>query len=303
MPLPIRGRGSVVDIARVLKAVPVLAGGLITALLLWFVLKDVAAFGWEQLALAAATLALGIATVFLLQRAARDPVQVPPADQDGIRHRIAPMIIMVGAVGIAIMAIVAMVLVYYSEEDSQTSTLTMSIFTAVLPVFATWVSTVIASYFSSETYRQAADAVRQGSGEPVEDLPITTRMVPVEKVTSLTLGKDDVPAEAAAVPMERVRKLFSNTITRVVIFDAKGSPVYILRGKLDMPPDAATVGDYVAKDERRTDATNFRFLPKQATVGDGRRTLKLYSTVDIFITDHGSPTEPVRGWVADDRLA
>ena len=70
-----------------------------------------------------------------------------------------------------------------------------------------------------------------------------------------------------------------------------------------MPPDATTVGEYLAKDERRADATNFRFLPKLATVGDGRRTLKLYSTVDIFITDHGSPTEPVRGWVADDRLA
>ena len=40
-------------------------------------------------------------------------------------------------------------------------TLLMGVFTAVLPVFATWVGTVLAFYFSNKSFRQAAKAAQE----------------------------------------------------------------------------------------------------------------------------------------------
>lgn len=44
-------------------------------------------------------------------------------------------------------------------------------------------------------------------------------------------------------------------------------------------------------------------LPISATVADGLRTLDLYKTLDILIIGRGGADEPVKGWVADDKLA
>lgn len=290
------------DMSKLSRLVAVVVGALLGAALLWWVLSSNTAGDPWALAKVAAAVLMAIGTVFLLRLALRGVDDTRPTDQDGVRNRIAPLVIGIGAAGILALSIVVMLLVYNNADDNN-RTVVMSVFTAVLPVFATWVGTVLAFYFSSESYRQAAQVARQQIGDLSDEEAITSRMFPYDKVTKLVLGKDNTPADPKGIPMASVRKLFGDTITRVIIFDGEGRPVYIVRRSLDVPDDAVTVADYLGKDERLADATNFRFLPGNANVGDGRRALKLHGTKDLFVTDRGGPNESVRGWVPDDRLA
>jgi hypothetical protein len=219
-----------------------------------------------------------------------------------MRQRIAPLVIGIGTSGVAAIALVVIAVV--SSRDDSDGKYVMGVFSSVVPVFATWVGAVIAFYFSSESFRIAAQAAgaQQTTGDN-SALADPARMIPYEKITKIELpaGQND-GAVAGALGMDKVRALFGDTITRVMVFDAKRHALYVLRKKLD-DASAQTVADYLALGHNAVDAKSFRTLPWSATVADGVRTLKLYKTFDIFLTDHGADDEPVRGWVPDDKIA
>ncbi|MFD2053541.1 hypothetical protein ACFSQT_10690 [Mesorhizobium calcicola] len=295
------------NIYKLFRLLPVVVGAALAIGLLVFYLRSVQSLdtnvAWAAAGICAVTFAVVAILRFGLGSLGSTDVAAPVADDVVTRQRIAPLVIGIGTSGIAAIALAAIVAVNTKDTDGK---YVIGVFSSVLPVFATWVGAVIAFYFSNESFRIAAQAAG-APGMTADNGALTgpARMIPYEKITKIelpsTLDKSAI-ADANALGMDKVRALFGDTISRIIVFDAKRRAIYVLRKKLD-DTSAKTVADYMAIKQNTADAKNFRILPLSATVADGVRTLELYKTLDIFITDHGAADEPVTGWVPDDKLA
>ncbi|MBV9250851.1 MAG: hypothetical protein JO227_16575 [Acetobacteraceae bacterium] len=90
-----------------------------------------------------------------------------PSDLDAaVRRWITPVLIGIGSAAIIVMAlglIIAFAVLANQKVggiDNKIDTLLTGVFSAVLPIFATWVGTVIAFYFTTANFKQAADIAR-----------------------------------------------------------------------------------------------------------------------------------------------
>jgi hypothetical protein len=255
------------------------------------------------------------------------PTQLP-ATADGdtlLRGRLAPLVIGIGTAGILVVAVATLIGISVGQAEPPEPAVYLGILSTVVPVFATWVGSVIAFYFSNESFRQAAQAsgaLKADDGDR-ESITSPTRMIPLAKITGIVLkgprkhpaesgadltkapeGGDVYPDKAEDVPMKDIVWMFSDTVSRVIIFDPQMRAVMVIRKKL-VPPeltDGATVQAYLEAAQNKADAVNFKTVPETATVGESRAVMRLFNTADLFVTKTGAETDPVKGWVPDDKL-
>ena len=181
----------------------------------------------------------------------------------------------------------------------------------MLPILATWVGTVIAFYFTNESYRQAAEATREATaGLRPAGPKVTERMIPFEKIARIERGRQD----ARAVTMAEIDALMKEPVTRVVIFDGPTrSPVFVIRHKLYpsnwIVDGKANVADLKVEDYLRgngganaVDAALFGFVPPGATLDEARGVMRDTKCADVFVTLTGQKTEMTLGWLTDDLL-
>lgn len=243
----------------------------------------------------------------------RDPHVAMAADADALRSRIAPLILALGAGAIVILSL-GIILAFSLISNSNTNvsgnidTLIMGVFTAVLPVLATWVGTVLAFYFTNESYKQAAETSRAAARvTPPERRPVADRMIPYEKIAK---DEADTREAADAIKMDKLFAMMSPPVTRVIVFE-KGAqnPIYIIRKKLipeawtqQAGPWPQTISDYRKLDGGRTgsDSTNFGFVSPNASVEEVREIMQTTNTVDVFVSRSGQKNEPILGWLTDD---
>lgn len=317
------------DAARWLKWLPAL-GALAVALilLLLFYLRNVPA-DWSS------AVALGVIAAFVfvvavtLQFAVRDPVEWFTDNEARLRGKLAPLVIGIGTFGILVIAGgVIWGITVRSPDGSVDPSIYLGILSTVVPVFATWVGAVIAFFFSNESFRQAAIAAGATTGPSSDSEPVTspTRMIPVEKITAITLGgpkpvpdaKAENPDAADATPpaptelypetldavrLADVARLLNNTVTRVVVLDKNKVVRAVLRGRL-LPGHTAedTVQKYLEHERNQADSVNFNMLPETATIGDARAMARIFKLADIFVTMTGQRDEAIKGWLPDDKL-
>lgn len=265
-------------------------------------------------------IAAGLAVRLLIPRAALFPdekslhrrlLSGPIGEQAGqpVRDRLARNVVVGGTFVIGLTAVVLMAALAFRKEPNWETT-ALSIFTSVLPVFSTWVGTVLAFYFTNESFRQAAQST-QSLTDRTETEPITRpgTMIPYERVIRIELTTDEVgdkdPQLAAAqIDLARVNDYFKPPgVVRVILFDNKKRPVFVLRHEF-MP--TIETGDklekYLNSGTNKAIARNFSWTARTATIQDGRRLLETRRVTDLFVTEHGRADEPVIGWVPDDNL-
>lgn len=240
------------------------------------------------------------------------------AGRDGLRDRIAPLVLVIGSA--AILALAAGVLflfragygIHPDGPDEKYDALVMGIFTAVLPVFATWVGTVLAFYFTNESYREAARASRPVAETP-EKIGESALMQPYEKITAIKLeanGKDALD-EARKIELSKARDLFNDTISRIFLFDKERRLVAIVRQRLvpamlttDARKAGATIGEYLASIDENAEAEARRYFDKDTPVTYLQEVARNRGAAvsDFFITQNGRKDGAVLGWVDADRL-
>jgi hypothetical protein len=128
--------------------------------------------------------------------------------------------------------------------------------------------------------------------------------IPRIEMTSAEIGQQAPQIAAASLDLDRIDTIFkkSNDM-RVVIFDDKEIPVFVLRRDA-MPPVVAgdTLSKYLMIDVNKSTAHSFVWIARTSTIADGRRLLGSENATDMFVTEHGREDEPVVGWVPDDNL-
>jgi hypothetical protein len=124
-----------------------------------------------------------------------------PVDADvALRSRMAPIVRRIGSAAIILLALGLIIefgiLDVQPGDNTQNvvrpkiDTLLTGVFASVLPVFATWVGTVLAFYFTNESFRQAAQAARDttaGLTDRLRAIPARTATVPRARMVVLQL--------------------------------------------------------------------------------------------------------------------
>jgi hypothetical protein len=157
---------------------------------------------WQALGMFVVAVGIAFAVVAMLRYALApliSPRPVPIAtDADAaIRSRIGPLVLSIGSIAIVVLA-AALMLAFVvlaslnplSQVASKIDTLLPGVFNTVLPVIATWVGTVLAFYFGSENFRQAAESTREALGQLAPENKIIDVMVPYERIGRLMSASD-----------------------------------------------------------------------------------------------------------------
>lgn len=221
------------------------------------------------------------------------------------RNNIAYVTMGVSVVSLVILAIIAIV---YGDKNNA-----MTIFNTILPVFASWVGTILAFYFGRENFESANNQVRkmiehlspeERSSASIDSIMRTPQQVIKYKDTS-NISKVSIG--------ELVEFLEKNNTSRLIITD-KNIVTHIIHqssfnkyiahgGSKD-----ELLADFLSSQEsegiKYTAGSAFITLPKKSTLKEAKeKMLKETSIQDIVITENGKSDEPMIGWVSNIRMS
>ncbi len=292
---------------------------------------------WQTLGMLVVTVGIAFGVAAMLRYALaplipRHAAVAAPAEADNnMRGRIAPIVLSIGSLAIVLLAgilIVSFVAMWMKDPTAPVSakvdTLLTGIFTAVLPVVATWVGTVLAFYFGSENFRQAAQQTREVLTDRLAPKQkIADVMVPFERIGRLDADNAD---DAKKIKMESVIHMMSEAARRVIVFDkAQQCPIFVIRSAVPPMPPGWIKGDFTMGDDLKPtgkdkdatidtylqvenkgrknddDAKNFKFIAEDATPEDALALMARERVDDLFVTKDGKPGR-VLGWATSHDL-
>lgn len=224
-----------------------------------------------------------------------------------------------GTVGIALVGLgFAITVIVMTEDFDKAISVLQYVFGALLPLWGTWIGTVLAYYFTRENFEAANKNVQQlvdkiTSDKKLQSILAKDVMIPLENLTYQEMKtsetwtkfklKDDCLDFVTAKGIKRVILLDEQKCARAVIhrdlisffmanIALSGKPVTGLTLQ-----DMHQIGDAEIKN---TMDNCVRFINEKATLFDAKQLMDQVKTCrDVFITSTGSPKEKVLGWITD----
>lgn len=219
------------------------------------------------------------------------------------RWQLARIVTILSIVGITV---VAALVIFFATDREAASQLVL---TAVLPLLATWVGTVLAYYYSSESIEAATRSVRDllTTEEKLKAIPVADVMIRFREMVYFTYT-DDLKVQ------DLLDKLMaSGKGYRLPFLGDKGQPVYILHKSAvdDALVERAKAGDDVTKltlkvlfekvsGLKELAQGSFGVIAEDATLADAQTEMRrIKDCQDIFVTDNGRKDGAVLGWVTN----
>jgi hypothetical protein len=220
------------------------------------------------------------------------------------RGKIALWVILLGIAGIVLCAGLAIGLATSGSRPE----ITRLVFTSALPLFGTWVGTVIAFYFA----QAATESTLRLTGRAVDPTALVGQvMIPKQQIVSLELSDSDLHE----IPLSKIReKMTSSGKYRIPILNSAGAVQYVVHestltayelSSADEPAEPArTVADLVSAPAFRNILKAIGFVGQNATVAEARKKMgSIKGCNDVFVTATGEETEPIIGWLTNTDLA
>jgi hypothetical protein len=216
-----------------------------------------------------------------------------------------------GVLGV-VMGIIYLYRIPGKEGIDEAQKVLQFVFTALLPLWGTWIGTVLAYYFSKENFESANKHVRDLVGqmttsEYLKSMKAVDVMMPYDKLIRMDIAPDTDPDTL------KIKDLFDhiikNQIRRSLIFK-EGKVVYTLHKSLlsdflyrhpDKPE--ATIADM--KNDGDKDIQNaFRngvgVINREASLLDAKNLIEnLWGCQDVYVTETGGKHEKVLGWISN----
>ena len=215
-------------------------------------------------------------------------------------------------VGASILGVVALsvVALAFADDQEQASQL---VFSAVLPLFGTWVGTVLAFYFARENLEAATQSTLALTGRETAT-PVAQVMIRADDFVAYDLGTGDaVENVSLAVVRDKMRELTPPS-RRLPIRDAGGAIICVIhdsaltayaesQGQRTDNLDK-TLGDLLSDPEYKALVEAVGFVSEKATIGDARRVMaSVENCNDVFVTATGKRDERAVGWLTNTLLA
>jgi hypothetical protein len=189
-----------------------------------------------------------------------------------------------------------------------------NVLTIVLPVFGTWVGTVLAFYFARQNLEAAAEAtastLRATGRQGVQ--PVTAAMLSEADWTTL-----DVPegTQVADVKISELRKQMSKKdppSRRLPIRDARRVVLYVIHDSTlnafadekKQPIDDLTLGALLGDATFKQLIEAIGFVAQTADISEARLVMRSIDNCnDVFVTPTGKHDERAIGWLTNTQLA
>jgi hypothetical protein len=160
----------------------------------------------------------------------------------------------------------------------------------------------------------------EGRSDKLEEMrPVTEVMIGVNKITPFTIEKGKTEKD---VPITDLHKLLKGVITRIPILNDKVAVKYIIhqsmlykfisensieKSKGAGPPfdvAASSFEDFLQFAEmRELVEKSIAFVSAKATLGDAKVAMeKKKNCQDVFVTENGTPEEPILGWLPNTEI-
>ena len=225
------------------------------------------------------------------------------------RDRIGITLIIASGAGIVVLGTVALVAGFSADDGKRT--FVMAIFNALIPLFGTWVGTVVAYYFSRENFATAAQATRdlvgQLADERLRKVLVKDAWVPVTAIEAVKIDKGKTAQDIA---FSSVLKMLSTKVSRVPIWDSDMVILYIIHESMIYKFDSrernatATLADFLKYEDMESIVTRLAYVAKTATLADAKLKMNdMPGCQDIVVTATGQRTEPVLGWITNAAIA
>jgi hypothetical protein len=230
------------------------------------------------------------------------------------RDIIAKLVLGVSIAGLGGLA--GMVIVLGRDADSAKDVLNV-----MLPVFAAWVGTILAFYFSRENFEAATRSVRETIKElsPLERLramPVREHMIKLADMDVITLTAEKT--EAALKLVEDILGTMNDTKrNRLPILTEKSHPKYIIHRSMidkflskravrktasEKSLESLTLENLLSEDKdlKQMFETSFAVVNEDATLAEAKCAMEnVKDCLDIFVTKNGTKEEPVLGWITN----
>ncbi|MBN2195446.1 MAG: hypothetical protein JW751_21690 [Polyangiaceae bacterium] len=231
------------------------------------------------------------------------------------RESIAKSLLMIAGVGILLISLVVLVGAAMGDPK-QFPEASALVFNSLLPLFGTWVGTVVAYYFSKANFEAASKSVQNlvemTTEQRLAQLKVRDTMLPSQKVvTVVSAGADGDQAVRVKTILERL----TPGVTRLPVLGENGAVKYLLHQSLiyqfiaeramdratapDRPSlDELTLADLIGHKDKRAPATAIAWVALGATVAEAKAEMeRIPRCQDVFVTQGGNPREPMLGWL------
>jgi hypothetical protein len=216
------------------------------------------------------------------------------------RWKLASRITLYSIIGIALVAVVAII---FSDDRPQTAQM---VFTATVPLLASWVGTVLAYYYSSESLDAATRSVKDLRPTEEKLMAIAVSKVML-KLADITKFSYDDTQEVKAI-LDELKN--SGKGERLPFLDSENRPVYLLHKSAinnalvdnALAPDGLTFQQLFEKapDLKVLAMGSFATLEQDATLENARAEMnRIANCQDVFITENGTKNSPVVGWITN----
>lgn len=226
------------------------------------------------------------------------------------RQKLANNLTVAGVLGITVISALA---ISFSEKRGEAAEHVM---VAVLPLFGSWVATVLAYYFARENLKAATSSMsalvtsqRRGG---LDQIPVTDKMI--ERSRFVTLS-DRFTVMTTALLKDITAYLKDRGVRRAPVLDGNGAIVYMVHAStLDQyirdavtagkTLDSLTFGDVLGVPALKLLLQrSFELVAETATLQDARDSMQGNpSCEDVFVTRTGAAGEPVIGWITDNAI-
>jgi len=210
------------------------------------------------------------------------------------------------------------------------------IFDSLLPLFATWIGTVLAFYYGREHF-EAASNIRKFSKETLDDLNVLNVMILTKTMVTWSFDDNQNKLEDILDVFTKIKK------DRIPILDKANKPLYMIhrhrmekfylkqkssfesssvpselqnavdsepdtQNTQDSPPDSSTnsqsldLQSFIDNNEQRfghNEINGFVTVSKDISIQKALRLMNSVKCKDIFVTENGTKNSPVIGWVTD----
>lgn len=224
-------------------------------------------------------------------------------DEAQQRWSLADRLVTASLVGLTVISLAG---IYKSTDKDSTA----NVFNALLPLFGTWIGTVLAYYFSKANFAQAAATVQQATNRQMNEITVSSAMTPLNKIIGLKKLADGEKEDNLTI-----KDLLSGMkapATRIPVLGSTGSALYILhestlnkfiaRQAVERPAEAATVtlANLLADPDLGRLAKTFGIVAADTTLAETKQKMEeTPNCSDVFVTQTGKPAEPVLGWLTN----
>lgn len=251
------------------------------------------------------------------------------------QQELAKIVSLVAVIGTCVFAIMGLILAFIAlnsnaENVAESKEIIQMILTAILPLFGTWVGTILAFYYSKENLQAANNTVNSlveklTSDVKLSTIKVTDVMIELNKIIMFPYPTTTNNAELKLMTI--LDHIKNNNIHRAILMDEHKKVKYVIHKniieeyfadvflKLTSKSDVSaantiyelTFNNLLEDSNERainTIINGIAFIKEDATLAQAKEIMigNRYCT-NIFVTKNASANESILGWITDVDIA